>query len=156
MGTPTHSSILDWKFHGQRILAGYSPWGHKESGHVERLSLSISIYFFIFPTISPWTLQRSVSLSLSLFSSWAFWYYVNHNSYGKILLFSSQNSFIHSSFVTEPRLLKTDHCITWQHHYEMILQGSYLSIKHSVKLHKSLLVSFTTLLHSYTVVYGKL
>ena len=28
---PTHSSILDWKFHGQRRLVGYSPWGHKES-----------------------------------------------------------------------------------------------------------------------------
>ena len=27
----THSSILAWKFHGQRGLAGYSPWGHKES-----------------------------------------------------------------------------------------------------------------------------
>ena len=26
----THSSILAWKFHGQRTLAGYSPWGHKE------------------------------------------------------------------------------------------------------------------------------
>ena len=28
----THSSILAWKSHGQRRLAGYSPWGHKESG----------------------------------------------------------------------------------------------------------------------------
>ena len=27
----THSSILAWKFHGQRRLVGYSPWGHKES-----------------------------------------------------------------------------------------------------------------------------
>ena len=26
----THFSILAWKFHGQRSLAGYSPWGHKE------------------------------------------------------------------------------------------------------------------------------
>ena len=26
----THSSILAWrKSHGQRSLAGYSPWGHK-------------------------------------------------------------------------------------------------------------------------------
>ena len=29
------SSILAWKFHGQRSLAGYSPWGHKESGPTE-------------------------------------------------------------------------------------------------------------------------
>ena len=26
----THSSILAWKFHGQRSLVGYSAWGHKE------------------------------------------------------------------------------------------------------------------------------
>ena len=28
------------KFHGQRSLAGYSPWGHKESDATEQLSLS--------------------------------------------------------------------------------------------------------------------
>ena len=27
----THSSILAWKCHGQRSLAGYSSWGCKES-----------------------------------------------------------------------------------------------------------------------------
>ena len=27
----THSSILAWEIHGQRSLAGYSPWGSKES-----------------------------------------------------------------------------------------------------------------------------
>ena len=30
-GVATHSSILAGKFHGQRSLAGYTPWGHKES-----------------------------------------------------------------------------------------------------------------------------
>ena len=25
----THFSILAWKTHGWRSLAGYSPWGHK-------------------------------------------------------------------------------------------------------------------------------
>ena len=30
-GMETHSSILAWKFQGQRRLVGYSPWGHKES-----------------------------------------------------------------------------------------------------------------------------
>ena len=29
-GMATHSSILAGEFHGQRSLAGYSPWGHKE------------------------------------------------------------------------------------------------------------------------------
>ena len=28
-----HSSILAWKAHGQRNLAGYSPWGRKGVGH---------------------------------------------------------------------------------------------------------------------------
>ena len=27
-----HSSILAWEIHGQRSLAGYSPWGRKELG----------------------------------------------------------------------------------------------------------------------------
>ena len=31
----THSSILDWKTHGQRSLAGYSPWGLIESDTTE-------------------------------------------------------------------------------------------------------------------------
>ena len=34
----THSSILAWKFHGQRSLVGYSPRGHKESDTTERTS----------------------------------------------------------------------------------------------------------------------
>ena len=29
----TQSSILAWKIHGQRSLAGYSPRGHKRVGH---------------------------------------------------------------------------------------------------------------------------
>ena len=35
----THSSILPEEFRGQRSLAGYSPWGHKESDTTEQLSL---------------------------------------------------------------------------------------------------------------------
>ena len=31
----THFSILAWRIHGQRSLAGYSPWGGKESGMTE-------------------------------------------------------------------------------------------------------------------------
>ena len=34
----THSSIRTWRSHGQRSLAGYSPWGHKESDTTERLT----------------------------------------------------------------------------------------------------------------------
>ena len=38
-GIATHSSILAGKFHGQRSLTGYSPWGHKELDTTERLTL---------------------------------------------------------------------------------------------------------------------
>ena len=33
----THSSILAWRTHGQRSLAGHSPWGHKELDMTEQL-----------------------------------------------------------------------------------------------------------------------
>ena len=29
----THSSVLAWEVHGQRSLAGCSPWGCKSVGH---------------------------------------------------------------------------------------------------------------------------
>ena len=32
--------LLPGKSHGQRSLAGYSPWGHKEPDTTERLTLS--------------------------------------------------------------------------------------------------------------------
>ena len=38
-GMATHSSILTGKFHGQRNLAGYSPWDHKELDTIEQLTL---------------------------------------------------------------------------------------------------------------------
>ena len=37
-GMATHSSILSWRFHGQRSLVSYSPWGRKESDMTERLT----------------------------------------------------------------------------------------------------------------------
>ena len=37
-GVATLSSILAGEFHGQRSLAGYSTWGHKESDIAERLT----------------------------------------------------------------------------------------------------------------------
>ena len=33
----THSSILSGEFNGQRSLAGYCPWGHKDSDITKRL-----------------------------------------------------------------------------------------------------------------------
>ena len=37
------SVFLSGKFHGQRSLAGYSPWGCKGSDTTERLTLSLSL-----------------------------------------------------------------------------------------------------------------
>ena len=36
-GKATHSSILAGESHGQRNLAGCSPWGHEESDTAEQL-----------------------------------------------------------------------------------------------------------------------
>ena len=46
-GMATHSSILVWIIHGQRSLAGCSPWSCRELDTAEWLSLSL-IYLFIF------------------------------------------------------------------------------------------------------------
>ena len=35
-------AVLPGEFHGQRSLADYSPWGPKESGMTEWLTLSLS------------------------------------------------------------------------------------------------------------------
>ena len=31
----THASVLPWRIHGQRSLAGYRPWGHRQSDTAE-------------------------------------------------------------------------------------------------------------------------
>ena len=38
-GMATHSSILPGEFHGQRSVAGYSPWGREEMDTTEQLTL---------------------------------------------------------------------------------------------------------------------
>ena len=39
-GMATTPVFWPGEFHGQRSLAAYSPWGHKESDTTERLTLS--------------------------------------------------------------------------------------------------------------------
>ena len=41
----THSSVLAWRIHGQRRLAGYSPRGSKESDMTEQLSTRSSVHW---------------------------------------------------------------------------------------------------------------
>ena len=45
-GMATQSSILVWRTHAQRSLAGYRPWCRKESVTTEQLTLSFSLRLF--------------------------------------------------------------------------------------------------------------
>ena len=61
--------FLSAEFHGQRSLAGYSPWCHKESEITEHLSIS-SVQFSsvsqLCPTLChPWIAARQASLSIT-------------------------------------------------------------------------------------------
>ena len=51
-GTATNSVLWPGEFLGQRRLAGYSPWGHKELDMTEKLSLLVhticKIYIYMF------------------------------------------------------------------------------------------------------------
>ena len=40
-GKATHFRILAWRIPWQRSLAGYNPWGHKDSDTIEGLSTVI-------------------------------------------------------------------------------------------------------------------
>ena len=53
-GMATHSRILAGKSYGQRSLAGYSPWGHKELDMTEWLTLSLSRWFWTKLSIKIW------------------------------------------------------------------------------------------------------
>ena len=41
-----HTILLPGKFHGQRNLVGYSPWGRKESDKTERLHFTLKKQLF--------------------------------------------------------------------------------------------------------------
>ena len=43
-GMATHSVFVPGHLHGQRSLAGYSPWGCGESGTTARLKLSLPLF----------------------------------------------------------------------------------------------------------------
>ena len=46
----THSIIFAWRIHGQRSLAGFSPWGHKESDTTEQPMLPLFFFFSLAST----------------------------------------------------------------------------------------------------------
>ena len=48
-GLATYSVFLSGESHGQRSLAGYSPWGHKESDTTEQLTLIVTTLYIRSP-----------------------------------------------------------------------------------------------------------
>ena len=67
----THSSFLAGKLHGQRSLAGYSPWGHKKLNKTEnthshtnnnKSNREYLVQIFILPFFF-WLLLQSVESS---------------------------------------------------------------------------------------------
>ena len=66
-GNPLHCSCLE-NPHEQRSLAGYSPWGYKESATTERLTLFTSFHFFnnalpkehLYMFVCSWALNSSI------------------------------------------------------------------------------------------------
>ena len=49
-GTATHSSILAWSIHGQRSLASYCPYDHKESDTTEATD-HVLMHTYICPVV---------------------------------------------------------------------------------------------------------
>ena len=59
-GMATHSTILAWKIHGQRSVAGYSPWGRKELDTTEHECICIYIIFIKVVISSKYLLLKEI------------------------------------------------------------------------------------------------
>ena len=62
-GMATHSSFLYGEFHGQRSLAGYSPWGHKQSDMTEWLTKTCSYNGTLYNYKKKWIIAISIKAS---------------------------------------------------------------------------------------------
>ena len=56
--------LLPREFHGQRSLAGYSPWGHKESDITERLHFLSFLSAFLMVQFSHWYMTTGETIVL--------------------------------------------------------------------------------------------
>ena len=62
--------FLPEEFHGQRSLAGYSPWGHKESDTTEQLTHthtkfhSTDVTYLLYPFLCQWTFRWFHALAI--------------------------------------------------------------------------------------------
>ena len=68
-GMATHPVFLPGESHGQKSLAGYSPWGRKESDTTEQLTLSFFFHTTESP-ISPFPQTYTVCLLRSVLLLW--------------------------------------------------------------------------------------
>ena len=62
----THSRILAWRIHGQRSLAGYSPWRHRESDTTYLLNNKLSPKQSMESMNTPWAVYRALVFSTAL------------------------------------------------------------------------------------------
>ena len=60
------TQFLPGEFHGQMSLAGFSPWGHKESSKTERLTLSFQVIWVPVEAEKRWTAWRPPFWTLSV------------------------------------------------------------------------------------------
>ena len=58
-----------WRFHGQRSLAGYHPWGRKESDTTERLHFHVGLPIDQTVSVVFFSFAFSLPSSLTVFSS---------------------------------------------------------------------------------------
>ena len=106
----THSSILAGESQGQRSLVGYSPWSHKESARIERLSTHIPC---LAPTANPQRTYRWISSLLPGAQRQSCIGRNTHCSGPKILFyhvavsrtFGSQSPFLNIILMEDPSLL---------------------------------------------------
>ena len=96
------------KLHGQRSLAGYSPWGRKESDMTEWPSLHT---YSILPSVWPFMTGHSFGWSTWLFDSASY-----PRLYHSIFPFSSSHSSMstekwHNTVLQLQLLLFTVHCL---------------------------------------------
>ena len=59
--------FLPGKFHWQRSLVGYSPWGHKESDMTEWLSTNKVVLFLVINHFPVWLLDIDLIMRKSIF-----------------------------------------------------------------------------------------
>ena len=88
--------LLPREFHGQRSLAGYSPWGHKESDITERLHFLSFLSAFLMVQFSHWYMTTGETIVLTM------WTFVGNMM---LLLFNMLFKFVTPFLPRSKRLL---------------------------------------------------